>query len=187
MSYAVDHERMEEESMEQEHVGLVTFKGKPLTLLGNRVKVGDPAPPFTALRRDLTLFSSQEIEGKVIVISAVRSLDTSVCATQARTFNQRASQLGEGARVLVISMDLPFAQNRFCSTEGIANLEVLSDHRDASFGLAYGLLIKEERLLARAVLVIDRNGIITFQGLVREVTQEPDYEVALAAARAALA
>jgi thiol peroxidase len=187
MPYAVDWERMEEESMEQEHVGLVTFKGKPLTLLGNRVKVGDPAPPFTALRRDLNLFFSQELAGKVVVLNAVPSLDTPVCATQARTFNQRASQLGEGARVLVISMDLPFAQNRFCSTEGIANLEVLSDHRDASFGLAYGLLIKELRLLARAVLVLDRHGKIAYQELVKEVAQEPDYEAALAAAGAALA
>lgn len=173
--------------MMEEHTGLVTFKGTPLTLLGRRVAVGEPAPAFTALRRDLSVFSSAELAGKVAVVNAVPSLDTSVCATQARTFNQRASELGEGAKVLVISMDLPFAQGRFCSTEGIANLEVLSDHREASFGLAYGLLIKELRLLTRAVLVIDRQGIIRYQELVPELAQEPDYERALAAARQALA
>lgn len=173
--------------MVQEHPGLITFKGNSLTLLGHRVQVGEKAPDFTALRGDLTLFNLADIAGKVVVLNAVPSLDTPVCATQARTFNQRAAELGENARVLVISMDLPFAQRRFCTTEGIANLEVLSDHRDASFGLAYGLLVKELRLLARAVLVIDREGRITYQQLVPEIAQEPDYEAALQAARQALA
>ncbi|MGC8917253.1 MAG: thiol peroxidase [Thermoanaerobaculum sp.] len=171
----------------EEHAGLVTFKGKPLTLLGHRVKVGEKGPNFTALRRDLTPAALTDFAGRVVVINAVPSLDTPVCATQARTFNERAASLGEGAKVLVVSMDLPFAQGRFCSTEGIANLEVLSDHREASFGLAYGLLIKELRLLARAVLVVDRDGIITYQELVPEVAQEPNYDRALQATRQALA
>lgn len=173
--------------MVEEHVGLITSRGKPLTLLGHRVTVGEKAPDFTVLRRDLTPFSLRDVAGKVVVLNAVPSLDTSVCATQARTFNQRASELGEGARVLVISMDLPFAQSRFCTTEGIANLEVLSDHREASFGLNYGLLVKETRLLARAVLVINREGDIVYQELVSDISHEPDYDAALAAARQALA
>lgn len=173
--------------MVEEHVGLVTFKGNPLTLVGRRVAIGEKAPDFTALRRDLSTFSFQELQGKVVVINAVPSLDTPVCATQTRTFNQRSSELGDDVRVLVISMDLPFAQGRFCATEGIAQLEVLSDHREASFALAYGLLIKELRLLARAVLVVDRKGMITYQELVPEIAQEPDYEAAIQAARAALA
>lgn len=173
--------------MAEEHVGLVSSKGRPLTLLGHRVKVGEKAPDFTVLRRDLSPFTLQEVAGKVVVVSSVPSLDTSLCATQARTFNQRASELGEGAKVLVISMDLPFAQNRFCTTEGIANLEVLSDHRDASFGLAYGLLVKETRLLARAVLVIDRKGKIVYQEVVPDTSHEPNYDAALAAAHQALA
>lgn len=173
--------------MEQEHIGLVTFKSTPLTLVGKRVVVGEKAPSFTALRRDLTAFSLLELEGKVVVINSVPSLDTPVCATQTRTFNQRASELGADVRVLVVSMDLPFAQSRFCATEGIAQLEVLSDHREASFGLAYGLLIKELRLLARAVLVVDRKGMITYQELVPEIAQEPNYEAAIHAAKMALA
>lgn len=173
--------------MVEEHAGLITTRGRPLTLLGHRVKVGEKAPDFTVLRKDLSPFSLQEVAGKVVVLNSVPSLDTSVCATQARTFNQRAAELGEGAKVLVISMDLPFAQSRFCTTEGIANLEVLSDHRDASFGLAYGLLVKETRLLARAVLVIDRKGDIVYQELVSDTSHEPDYDAALEAARRALA
>lgn len=173
--------------MVEEHVGLVTFKGTPLTLVGRRVAIGEKAPDFTALRRDLSTFAFQELQGKVVVLNAVPSLDTPVCATQTRTFNQRSSELGDDVRVLVISMDLPFAQGRFCATEGIAQLEVLSDHREASFGLAYGLLIKELRLLARAVLVVDRKGMISYQELVPEIAQEPNYEAAIKAAKAALA
>ncbi|MFN3412643.1 MAG: thiol peroxidase [Thermoanaerobaculum sp.] len=173
--------------MVEEHEGLVLFRGKPLTLLGHRVTVGEKAPDFSVLRRDLSPFSVREVAGKVVVINSVPSLDTPVCATQARTFNQRASELGEDAKVLVISMDLPFAQSRFCTTEGIANLEVLSDHRDANFGLTYGLLVKEMRLLARAVLVINRRGEIVYQELVPEIGHEPNYDAALEAARRALA
>ncbi len=172
--------------MAEEHVGLVSLKGRPLTLLGHRVTVGEQAPDFTALRQDLSPFTLRDVAGKVVVVNSVPSLDTPVCATQARTFNQRASELGEEAKVLVISMDLPFAQSRFCTTEGIANVEVLSDHRDASFGMAYGLLVKELRLLARAVLVINRQGIVVYQELVPEMGHEPNYDTALAAARQAL-
>jgi len=118
------------------------------------------------------------------VINSVPSLDTPVCAMQTRRFNEEAAALGSDVKVLVVSMDLPFAQQRFCATEGIANLETLSDHRDASFGTAYGMLIKELRLLARGVLVIDKDGVLRYQQLVPEVAQEPDYEAALAAIKA---
>jgi thiol peroxidase len=169
--------------MHERH-GYVTFKGTPLTLLGEAPRVGSKAPEFTALRGDMTPFSLSQAAGKTVVINSVPSLDTPICAMQTRRFNQEAAGLGDNVKVLVISMDLPFAQQRFCATEGIANLETLSDHRDAAFGTAYGLLIKELRLLARSVLVIDDKGILRYQQLVSEVGQEPSYEEALAAIKA---
>jgi thiol peroxidase len=168
--------------MHERH-GFVTFKGAPLTLVGDAPEVGSKAPAFSALRNDLSPFSLADVSGKVLVVNSVPSLDTPVCAAQTRRFNEEAAHLGEQARVLVISMDLPFAQKRFCSTEGIANLDTLSDHRDASFGTAYGLLVKETRLLARAVLVIDRAGLVQYAQLVPEVGQEPDYDDAMTAIR----
>jgi thioredoxin-dependent peroxiredoxin len=170
--------------MHERH-GFITFKGAPLTLLGNAPEVGKPAPQFTALHGDLSPFSLSETAGKTVVVNSVPSLDTAVCAAQARRFNVEAAGLGDDVKVLVVSMDLPFAQSRFCSTEGIANLVTVSDHRDASFGSAYGLLIKELRLLARAVLVIGKDGVLRYQQLVPEVAQEPDYGAALAAIGAA--
>lgn len=168
----------------RERHGFVTFKGNPLTLLGEAPQVGSKAPEFSALRGDLSPFSLAQAAGKTVVINSVPSLDTPVCAMQTRRFNEEAAALGSDVKVLVVSMDLPFAQQRFCATEGIANLETLSDHRDASFGTAYGMLIKELRLLARGVLVIDKDGVLRYQQLVPEVAQEPDYEAALAAIKA---
>jgi thiol peroxidase len=162
-----------------ERHGLVTFGGKPVTLIGSAATIGEKAPSFTAVRGDLSAFSSAEVRGKVVVINSVASLDTGVCALQTRRFNQEATDFGDQVKVIVISMDLPFAPKRFCATEGIASLETLSDHRDASFGMAYGLLIRELRLLARAVLVIDREGVLRYQQLVPAVGQEPDYDAAL--------
>ena len=169
--------------MHERH-GFVTFKGTPVSLLGQAPALGSKAPEFAALRGDMTSFSLSQVAGKIAVINSVPSLDTTPCAMQTRRFNEEAASLGDGVKVLVISMDLPFAQKRFCATEGIANLETLSDHRDASFGTAYGLLIKELRLLARAVLVIDKEGNLRYQQLVPEVGQEPNYEEALAAVKA---
>jgi thiol peroxidase len=166
-------------TMHERH-GFVTFKGAPLTLLGATPQIGAKAPDFTALRGDLTPFSLGQAAGKVVVVNSVPSLDTPICAMQTRRFNQEAAGLGERVKVLVVSMDLPFAQKRFCSTEGIANLETLSDHRDVSFGTSYGLLIKELRLLSRAVLVIDKDGVLRYQQLVPEAGQEPNYDDALA-------
>ena len=162
-----------------ERKGLVTFKGNPLTLVGNVIKVGDMAPDFTALANDLSPISLSSFKGKPLIISSVPSLDTPVCDMSTRRFNQEATALGSDVTILTISMDLPFAQARWCGAAGVQNIVTLSDHRDASFGMAYGLLIKELRLLARAVFVIDKNGKIQYLQLVPEVAQEPDYDGAL--------
>lgn len=161
----------------------VTFKGTPLELAGEPTTIGQKAPDFTALKGDLSQFRLSDLTGQVVVINAVPSLDTPVCATQTRRFNQEAAGLGSNVKVLAVSMDLPFAQGRFCSTEGIQNVVTLSDHREAEFGLKYGLLIPALRLLARAVLVIDQKGTIRYQELVPEIAQEPNYEAALAAVK----
>lgn len=167
----------------KERTGLVTFKGSPLTLVGQEVRAGETAPDFTALANDLSPVKLSDFRGKPVVIVAVPSLDTGVCNTEARRFNQEAASLSD-VKVLVVSMDLPFAQARWCGAAGIKNLQTVSDHRDASFGLAYGVLIKELRLLARSVWVIDRQGKILYVELVKEMTHEPDYDAALAAVKA---
>jgi thiol peroxidase len=169
----------------KERPGAVTFKGDPLTLLGDEVKVGQKAPDFTAVDNSLKDTGLKDFAGKVVLIASVPSLDTKVCDTEARRFNESASALGDDVVVLVISMDLPFAQARWCGAAGIENVCTLSDHRDASFAQAYGVLIKELRLLARAVWVIDRQGEVRYHQLVGEMTDQPDYEAALDAARQA--
>lgn len=167
----------------RERKGHVTGEGHPVTLAGNEVGVGDRAPEFTALDNDLRPVSLSDYKGKVIVIASVPSLDTPVCDLEARRFNEEAAKLGEDVAILAISMDLPFAQKRWCGAAGVYRLKTLSDHRDTSFGKAYGLLIKELRLLARAVLVVDREGVIRHMEIVRELGSEPDYEAALEAVR----
>ncbi|MCS7199454.1 MAG: thiol peroxidase [Caldimicrobium sp.] len=154
----------------------VTLFGNPLTLIGKEVKVGDRAPDFIALDKELREIKLSDFRGKIKVISVTPSLDTPVCDLQAKTFNERASKLSEDVVIINISMDLPFAIARFCSTAGIDKIVVLSDHREASFGLNYGLLIKELRLLCRAVLIIDKEDIIRYLEIVPEITQHPDYE-----------
>lgn len=171
--------------MAEERKGAATFKGAPLTLVGAELHVGDKAPDFRALKSNLEEFALTSTAGKVRLISVVPSLDTPVCELQTRRFNTEAAQLGAKVAVLTISMDLPFAQGRFCATAGIANLTTLSDHREASFGKRYGVLIKELRLLARAVFVVGGDGRITHAQYVKELTTHPDYDAALAAARAA--
>jgi thiol peroxidase len=165
-----------------EQTGLVTMKGQPLTLLGGEVKVGDKAPDFEVVANDLSVVKFSSFQGKVCIICSVPSLDTSVCDTMTRRFNQEASNLADVV-VLTISMDLPFAQRRWCGAADVENLQTLSDHRKASFGEAFGVLIKELRLLARAVFVIDKEGIIRYIDIVDELTNEPDYDAALKAAR----
>ena len=165
----------------QERGGLVTMKGNPITLIGPELKVGDKAPDFIAVDNDLTPVSLESFRGKVCIISSVPSLDTPVCDMETRRFNSEASRLGNEVVVLTISMDLPFAQKRWCGAAGVDRVVTLSDHRDGSFGRAYGVLIKDLRLLARAVFVIDKEGRITYLELVKEIASEPDYEAVLAA------
>ena len=162
---------------------VVTMKGETLTLVGNKVKVGEPAPDFEVLANDLSAVKLSSYQGKVCIISSVPSLDTSVCDTMTRRFNQEAVNLGDDVVVLTISMDLPFAQKRWCGATDVKNVQTLSDHRDASFGTAFGVLIKELRLLGRAVFVVDTEGIVRYVQIVNELTNEPDYEAVLQAVK----
>ena len=167
----------------EEHSGIVTIEGSPLTLLGKKLRTGDEAPSFKVLSNDLKPVDLSEYKGKILIISSVPSLDTPVCDLETRRFNQEAEKLGPDVVVLTISMDLPFAQKRWCGAAGVNNVITLSDHRDASFGQAYGMLIKELRLLARSVFVIDKAGVIRYIQVVQEVTNEPDYEAILQAVK----
>ena len=161
----------------------VTFEGNPLTLVGNQVNVGESAPDFEVLANDLLPVKLSGFRGKVCVICSVPSLDTPVCDTQTRKFNEQAASLGDDVVVLTISMDLPFAQQRWCGSANAEYVRTLSDHRKAEFGNAFGVLIKELRLLARAVFVVDAEGIIRYIQIVDELTDEPDYEAALKAVK----
>ena len=167
----------------EERKDVITMKGQPLTLLGTEVKVGEQAPDFEVLANDLSAVKLSSYRGKVCIISSVPSLDTSVCDVMTRRFNQEAVNLGDDVIVLTISMDLPFAQSRWCGTADVKNVQTLSDHRDASFGNAFGVLIKELRLLARAVFVVDKEGIVRYVQIVGELTNEPDYEAVLQAVK----
>lgn len=159
------------------------MKGNPLTLLGEEPRTGEQAPDFTVVANDLTPVKFSSFKGKICVISSVPSLDTPVCDTSTRRFNEEAGRLGENVVVLTISMDLPFAQARWCGAAGITHVKTLSDHRDASFGLSYGMLLKDLRLLARGVFVVDREGILRYVQIVDEITNEPDYEAVLNAVK----
>jgi len=160
----------------------VTFKGKPVTLVGNEVKVGDSAPDFTVLANDLSEVSLKDFKGQVKLVSVVPSIDTGVCDAQTRRFNEEASKI-PGVKVLTISCDLPFAQSRWCAAQGLDHVLVLSDHRDLSFGNAYGVHMKELRLLARSVFVIDSSDTVVYKEIVSEVGTHPNYEAALEAAK----
>lgn len=162
----------------------VTMRGNPVTLIGEQVTVGQTAPDFTVVDNDLNPVSLADTSG-VRIIAAVPSLDTPVCDIEARRFNEEAAKL-DGVNVYVVSMDLPFAQKRWCGAAEVENVTTLSDHRDASFGENYGVLIKGLRLLARSIFVVDANNTVTYVEYVPEVTQEPNYDQALAAAKAAL-
>ncbi|MHC4338569.1 MAG: thiol peroxidase [Planctomycetota bacterium] len=167
----------------KERTGIVSMKGKPLTLLGDELKVGEPVPDCEVVGKDLEPVPLSSFRGKVCIISSVPSLDTSVCDIMTRRFNEEAVALGEDVVVLAISMDLPFAQDRWCIATDVKNVYMFSDHRSAAFGQAFGVLIKDLRLLARAVFVIDREGIIRYIEIVNELTHEPDYEEVLKATK----
>lgn len=172
--------------MSMERPGAVTFKGQPLTLVGPEIKPGDKAPDFTIIDQSLNPVSLKDYAGKVVLLSVVPSLDTGVCSAQTKRFNEEAAKLPEDVMILTISMDLPFAQARFCSTEHIDRVKVLSDHRDASFAQAYGTLVKELRLESRAIFVIDRDGTIRYVEYVPEIASHPNYDAALEAVKALL-
>jgi thioredoxin-dependent peroxiredoxin len=172
------------EQIMEERKGLVTMKGKPVTLLGQAVKVGQKAPDFEVTANDLSPVKFSSFTGKVCIIASVPSLDTAVCDLETRKFNEKAAELGSDVVVLTISMDLPFAQKRWCGAAGIKNVQTLSDYREASFGNAYGVLIKDLRLLARAVFVVDKKGVVRYLQIVPEIATEPDYDAVLKAVKA---
>jgi len=172
--------------MPQERPGAVTFLGNPLTAVGSELKVADKAPGFSVLSNDLKPVTLADLAGKVRLLSVVPSLDTPVCDMQTRRFNQEAASLGDNVVILTLSMDLPFAQKRWCGAAGVDRVQTLSDHRDASFGLAYGTLIKELRLLSRAIFVIDASDTIRYVEYVKEISSHPNYDAALGATRGVL-
>lgn len=164
-----------------ERAGAITMKGNPLTLVGNEIKVGDQAPDATLVANDLSEVKLSSFKGKKVIISAVPSLDTPVCDTETRRFNQEAAKLGDVV-ILTVSKDLPFAQKRWCGAAGVTAVKTLSDYR-GNFGETYGVLIKGLNLLARAIFVVDENGKVTYNQLVKEVAQEPNYEEVLKAVK----
>ena len=166
-----------------ERYGTITMKGNPLALAGNELEVGDTAPDLEVLDNDLSPVRLSSFRGKVCIISSVPSLDTPVCDMETRRFNEEAGNLGSDVVILTVSMDLPFAQKRWCGAAGVDKVITLSDHRGAAFGEAYGVLIKDLRLLARALFVIDREGVVQYIQIVNEVTEEPEYESVLKAAK----
>jgi len=169
-----------------ERENAVRFKGKPLTLLGPEIKVGQVAPDFRLVGKDLADIPSESFRGKVMVLSVAPSLDTPVCAMQTRTFNKEAVSLSRDVVILSVSLDLPFALARFCGAEGIDRVLTASDYKYHSFGEAYGVSIRELGLLSRAVFVVDRGARVTHAEYVPEITSEPNYASALKAVRAAL-
>ncbi len=174
-----------EKNLEEENnMANVTFKGEKMTLLGTEQKVGNQAPDFTVLNNDLEPVSLHDYDGKVRILSVVPSIDTSVCSAQTRRFNEEAGDLANTV-VLTISVDLPFAQKNWCAASGLDHVITLSDHKDLSFGKAYGVVMEELRLLARSVFVVNAAGEIVYVEYVSEGTNHPDYEKAIEAAKQA--
>lgn len=162
----------------------ITFKQNPVSLPGKEVKVGDQAPDFTVLANDLSPVGLQETNGKIRLISVVPSLDTGVCSLQSKRFDQEAASLGDNVEVLTVSADLPFAQKRWAEENGTEGITLLSDHRDLSFGEAYGVTMQELRLLARSIFVIDGKDQVAYVEYVSEGTDHPDYDKAIEAVKA---
>jgi thiol peroxidase len=177
---------MKERKMAEERTGIVTFKGNPVTLLGPQIKPGQQAPDFTALDNGLQPVRLSDAKGKTIILSAVPSLDTPVCDSETKRFNQEASALGDGVEVWTLSMDLPFAQKRWCGAAGVDRVKTLSDFRERSFGQNYGVFIKDGPLAgihARAVFVVGGDGTVKHVEYVDDIAKEPNYEAALSAAK----
>ncbi|MHB1399956.1 MAG: thiol peroxidase [Trichloromonadaceae bacterium] len=169
----------------EERTGITRFKGQPVTLLGPELKVGDQAPDFQVVDTALTPTSLADFAGKTKIICSVPSLDTLICDTEIRRFNREATQLDDNIVVLSISLDLPFAQKRWCAGADIDRVKALSDYQERSFGLAYGVLIKELQLLARSVFVLDDKNVIRYVQHVAEIAEEPDYAAAIEVAKEA--
>ncbi len=159
---------------------LFAVKGNPVTLVGNPVKAGDKAPEIIASDNSLKDVKLSDFAGKVVVISVFPSIDTPVCANQTRAFNKRATELSDDVVILTISKDLPFALGRFCAAEGINNIHTLSDYKFSKFGLDYGYLVKENQLLARGVVIVDKKGVIKYTEITKDIIIEPDYDKAIA-------
>jgi thiol peroxidase len=169
--------------MASERTGVVTFKGKPITLIGPALKPGDRAPEFKGLGAGLSEVTLASSKGKVRLFSVVPSLDTPVCSIQTKKFNEAVAKLPAKVQPYTVSCDLPFAQGRFCSSEKVDKMVNISDHRDVSFGTAYGVLIKELRLLARSIFVVDDTDTVRYVQIVPEIASEPNYDSALEAVR----
>ncbi len=167
----------------KERAGLVTMRGNPVVLVGNEIKAGDAAPDCMLVANDLSPVSLSSFRGKVCIMYSVPSLDTPVCDMSTRRFNEEAAKLGADVAIVVVSMDLPFAQKRWCGAAGVEAVQTLSDYREAAFGAAYGVLLKDLRLLSRAVFVADREGTIQYTQIVKEIAEEPDFAATLAAAK----
>jgi len=166
-----------------ERKGIITFEGNPLILIGNELKVGDRMPDCELTGKDLQPVKLSSFLGKVCVISCMPSLDTSVCDIMTRRFSEEVVSLGKDVILLAITMDLPFAQGRWCIAADVENVQMLSDHRSCEFGESFGVLIKDLRLLARAVFIVDRDGIVRYKQIVPELTHEPDYDAVLQGAK----
>jgi thioredoxin-dependent peroxiredoxin len=162
----------------------VTFKGGPVTLVGEPIRTGDLAPNFTLLDKGLAPRTLSDYEGKVKVIAVYPSIDTGICAMQNRKFNELATSMSEDVVVLSVSCDLPFAQSRFCASEGLDNVVTLSDHKETDFGLKYGFLIDELRLLARGTVIIGKDNVVKYVEFVPEIATEPDYDATVKALEA---
>lgn len=171
--------RTERDEIMQERKGLITFKGAPLTLAGKELKVNDLLPDVVLTAPDLSDVRLSDFRGQTLILSTVPSLDTGICDLQTRRFNEEAQKLAGRAVVLTVSMDLPFAQKRWCGAAGAEHIRVASDYKEAAFAKAAGLLIKELHLLARSVIIADKNGKVVYIQLVPEVATEPDYDAVL--------
>jgi thiol peroxidase len=169
--------------MTQERTGVVTFKGKPMTLVGPALKPGDKAPEFNVLGAGLTPVNLASSKGKTRLFSVVPSLDTGICSIQTKKFNEKVASLPASVQCYTVSVDLPFAQARFCGAEKIEKMTSLSDHRDVSFGTNFGVLVKELRLLSRSIFVVGPDDKVAYVQIVPEITTEPNYDEALAAVK----
>ena len=157
----------------------ITFGGDKVTLEGKEIKVGDIAPSFKAINKDLSDFNSEDLKGKIVVYSVAPSIDTPVCALQATTFNEEATKLSDDVKIVTVTVDLPFAQERFCSVKGIDNADIVSDYRYKEFGQKFGFMMEELQLLARGVVIVDRDGKVAYVEYVPEVTNDVNFDKAL--------